>query len=100
MVSNLVYRTPKLQECTRDSIFSSILQASELGLDLSPPMGEGYLIPRWNGRAKVLECQFQPGYRGLVALARRSGEIAMIHRLGHLDVGDVVAMVMDSLLPF
>jgi recombination protein RecT len=78
VVSTLVYRTPSLQKCPPDSVLAAVMQASELGLDLSPGMGEAYLVPYWNKRAGVHECQFQPGYKGLVKLARQSGEIASI----------------------
>jgi recombination protein RecT len=79
VVSTMIYRTPRLAECDRASVFAAVMQSGELGLDLSPAMGEAYLIPRWNGKARVLECQFQPGYRGLVKLAMQSGGVANIH---------------------
>lgn len=62
-------RTPKLLECSRESIIGSILTASMLGLEPSGPLGHGALIP-YKG-----ECQFQPMYQGLLELARRSGFI-------------------------
>lgn len=78
VVQTLYFRTPKLQECPPESIVMAVMQASELGLDLSPVMGEAYLIPRWNSKARVLECQFEPGYKGLVKLARQSGDVGSI----------------------
>lgn len=79
-----VYKTPKIAECDRASILSSVIQASTLGLDLSPNRGEAYLIPRWNKNTKSLECQFQPGYRGLVKLVRECNPIAFVQaRLVH-----------------
>ena len=78
-VTNLIlYKTPKLQKCDRESILASIIQASSLGLDLAPSMGEAWLVPRWNKKSGSNECQFQPGYRGLVKLARQSNEIDYI----------------------
>lgn len=78
VVTTLVYRTPKLQQCPPATILAAVMQAAELGLDLSPAMGEAYLIPRWNKASGGLECQFQPGYQGLVKLARQSGSVAYI----------------------
>jgi phage RecT family recombinase len=81
-VANIVYRTPRLQQCDAFSIMSSVQQSSALGLDLMPTMGEAYLVPVWNkhlnrdenGREKGgYECQFRPGYRGLAKLARNTG---------------------------
>jgi recombination protein RecT len=70
-----IFRTPKLQECDPLSVANAMIQASELGLDLTPALGEAYLVPRWNSKARVSECTFQPGYRGLVKLARQSGDV-------------------------
>jgi recombination protein RecT len=78
VASAMVYRTPGLQKCDPNSVLAAVLQASELGLDISPAMGEAYLIPRWNGKSQSNECQFQPGYKGLVKLALQSGQVAML----------------------
>lgn len=72
-------RNPKLMDCTPESVLLSILTAAAYGLEPDGgPVGHGYLIPRWNGKAKRLECNFEPGYRGLVKLARNSGEVANV----------------------
>lgn len=65
-------RTPKLLECTPESFALAVIQASQLGLEAGSPLGEAYLVPY--GR----ECALIVGYRGLIALARRSGEIESI----------------------
>ena len=67
-----INKTPKLLECTQESLMMSIMQAAELGLEPGGALGEGYLVPYGN------QCQFIPGYRGLIALARRSGQIISI----------------------
>ncbi len=67
------HKNPKIYECSPESIIASILQCAELGL--MPVLGRAYLIPYWNGKKKRNECQFQPGYQGLMDLARRSKEI-------------------------
>ena len=67
-----INKTPKLLECSRDSLLLSIMQAAELGLEPGGALGEGYLVPYGS------QCQFIPGYRGLIALARRSGQIVSI----------------------
>jgi recombination protein RecT len=62
------------------------MTASALGLDLTPQLGQCYIIPYCNNRkvgpnewVKVWEAQFQLGYRGTIALAQRSGAVARIH---------------------
>lgn len=78
-------KTPAIMDCTQESICKSLMDASALGLDCSGVLGSGYLIPfnkntknvkgQWESRK---ECQFIPGYRGLIDLARRGGQIATI----------------------
>ena len=71
---------PKLLKCTTKSILQSAMVCAQLGLE--PILGRMYLIPYNNSKkidgkwVKELECQAQPGYQGLVELARRSGTIA------------------------
>jgi recombination protein RecT len=73
-----VQRTPKLLECTPNSLFGAVVQASQLGLEPDGALGHAYLIPYWNGKKKCFEVQFMPGYKGLLDLARRSREISTI----------------------
>lgn len=67
---------PKLLECNPDTVFLSIMRAASCGLEPDGgALGHGYLVPFWSGKNSQLECQFIPGYRGLVQLARNSGDI-------------------------
>lgn len=63
---------PKLRACDRNSFLLALLRAGQLGLDPSGALGQAYLVPYGN------KCQLLIGYRGLIALARRSGEIETI----------------------
>lgn len=78
IVTTLVYKTPKLQQCPPATILSSVMEACELGFELSPKFGEAYLVPFYNKEAGGLICTMMPGYQGLVKLARNSGKIANI----------------------
>jgi recombination protein RecT len=71
-------RNPDLLECTRESIFLSVIQAAELGLEFGSTLGHAYLVPFRNNKINAIEAMFIPGYRGLIALARRSGQILSI----------------------
>jgi recombination protein RecT len=71
-------RQPLLFKCTKASILQSIMKSAELGLDCSGTLGRAYLVPYYNGKLQAYECQFIPGYQGLIDLARRSGNIARI----------------------
>lgn len=68
--------TPKLQQCTPMSFIAALLNAAQLGLEPNTPLGQAYLIPYKN--KGILECQFQIGYKGLIDLAYRSGQIQTI----------------------
>lgn len=60
-------RTPALAQCDPKSVFAAVIQASQLGLE-PDTLGRSYLIPYKS------ECQFVPGWKGLVELVNRSGQ--------------------------
>lgn len=68
-------RTPKLMECTPESLYGSLLEAAEAGVEVGV-LGQAYLVPfkdnRDGGKRKS---QLIYGYRGLIDLARRGGAV-------------------------
>lgn len=56
-----------------ESFVNAVVQASHLGLEIGGSLGQAYLVP-FKGEVKMM-----PGYRGLISLARRSGEISSIN---------------------
>lgn len=74
-----VQKQPKLMECTPISVLGAIVEASQLGLEPDGILGQAYLVPYYNNKTKRTEAQLQPGYRGLIALARRSGEVSTLY---------------------
>ena len=73
-----ISNNPKLEECTKMSFLGALMNSAQLGLEPNTPLGQAYLIPYYNSKTKRLECQFQIGYKGLLDLAYRSGEISTI----------------------
>lgn len=71
MVLTALSTTPQLAECTPQSFMGAMMQAAQLGVEPNTPLGQAYLIPYRNHGQ--LECQFQIGYKGLLALFYRSG---------------------------
>lgn len=66
-------KNPKLLACKPSSVVSSLTQAAQLGFtDVSGTLGQAYLVPYGNN------CQLIIGYRGMLDLARRSGEIESV----------------------
>lgn len=67
---------PQLQQTTPESFLGAMMTAAQLGMEPNTPLGQAYLIP-FRNKGK-LECQFQLGYKGLIDLAYRSGEVTSI----------------------
>lgn len=62
----------QLADCEPNSFLAAMMTAAQLGLEPNTPLGQAYLIPY--GR----QCQFQIGYKGLVDLAYRSGQVSIV----------------------
>lgn len=67
-----IQKTPALLDCDQKSLLACIIQAAQLGLEPDGVLGHAYLVPY--GKTVTLI----PGYRGLVDLARRSGQLSTI----------------------
>lgn len=67
--------TPKLAECSPATILSCVMKCSALGLEPSAVdgLGRAYILPYRSKQG--MQAQLILGYRGMIALARRSGEI-------------------------
>lgn len=68
-----VRTNPKLAKCEPMSLLGALTLAAQLGLEPGGPLGHAYLVPF--GR----EVTFIVGYKGLINLARRGGDIADIY---------------------
>lgn len=78
MAMTAITKTPKLAECSPQSFIGSLLTAAQIGLEPNTPLGQAYLIPFYNSKKRIYECQFQVGYKGMIDLCNRSGEIKNI----------------------
>lgn len=76
IVLSAVSATPELANCTPASFLGAMMTSAQLGLEVNTPLGQAYVLPYRN--KGVLEAQFQLGYKGLIDLAYRSGEVAVI----------------------
>lgn len=76
MVLSAISVNPKLGSCTPNSFLGAMMSAAQLGLEPNTPLGQAYILPYMN--KGVLEAQFQIGYKGLIDLAYRSGEVEVI----------------------
>jgi recombination protein RecT len=71
-------KSSKLLECTTKSLIRSIADAVTLGLEPGGPLGHAYLVPFRDSATGTYVAQLIIGYRGYIALARRSGEITSV----------------------
>lgn len=78
-IINLFMQTRDITECDPRVTFREVAKAAALGLLLDPQLGEAYIVLTWNARLKRKEPQLRCGYRGLIKMARQSGEIANIY---------------------
>lgn len=72
VVLSCVARKPELLACSPMSLVKAVMQGAELGLEVGGLLGEAYLVP-FKGEIVLI-----PGYRGLIKLARQSGEISSL----------------------
>ena len=64
-----MHQSTDLQECSMVSIANSVMLAAQLRLEINTSLGHAWLIPYKQ------QATFQPGYRGLIELAHRSGSV-------------------------
>ena len=76
MVLSAMSTNPKLGACTPQSFLGAMMTAAQLGMEPNTPLGQAYLIPYKN--RGVDEVQFQLGYKGMIDLAYRSGQVSTI----------------------
>jgi len=76
---NALMANPDLMKCDARLVFREVSKAAALGLLVDPQLGEAYLIVGWNGKAQRSEPQLRVGYRGVMKLARQSGDITKIY---------------------
>lgn len=78
-------KVPKLGQCDPMSFLGAVIQCAQLGLEPGNALGHAYILP-FEKRKKVggqwvterVEAQVIIGYRGMIDLARRSGQIISI----------------------
>jgi recombination protein RecT len=67
-----IRKVPALLKCKPESLFGAIIQTAQLGLEPGNALGHAYLLPYGQ------DVQLIIGYKGMIDLARRSGQIVSI----------------------
>lgn len=78
VVLTAVSTTPALLECYAPTLLGASIQLSQMGLEPNTVLGHAYLLPFNNNKQNRKEVQVIIGYKGLIDLARRSGQIVSI----------------------
>lgn len=73
-----IRKVPALAKCDQTSFLGAIMQCAQLGLEPGGALGHAYLLPFENRKKGITEVQFIVGYRGMIDLARRSGQIVSL----------------------
>ena len=71
-------QNPELLKCSPNSLFAAVRQAAFYGWEIGGPISQAYFVPYKDNKRGTYEVQLIPGYRGLIDLVRRSGEVAQI----------------------
>ena len=71
---------PKLADCSIVSVLSCVMKCAALGMEPSAVdgLGRAYILPFNNRKTRRMEATFILGYKGMLDLARRSGELKSI----------------------
>ena len=72
VILNALQTTPALLKCDRTSFMKAAMTVATLGLEPEGVLGQAYLIP-FKGQVQALI-----GYKGLIRLARNSGEVSSL----------------------
>lgn len=68
-----VRKNKALMNTEPTSFLGSVMQAAQLGLEPGSALGQAYLVPYGN------QCQLIIGYKGMIDLARRSGQVLSLN---------------------
>lgn len=78
IVTTELRKNPKLAECSKESLLGAMMVSAQLGLEVGV-LGHCYFIPQWNSKTRTSDVRFEVGYKGLLKLARNSGEISALY---------------------
>jgi len=78
VLTTAVTSNPKLLECYTPSLLGGLMALSQMGLEPGGVLGHAYLIPFSNKKKNRIDVQVIIGYKGLIDLARRSGNVVSI----------------------
>jgi recombination protein RecT len=76
IVCTTVQTNSDILNCTKESVYARIMQCAQLGLEPDGLLGHAWLVPFNERKTGKKICQLFIGYKGLLKLARNSGEVS------------------------
>ena len=80
-LTSAVTTNPTLAECEPSSIIANAFLGAGLRLSPSPQLGQYYLVPFNDKKSGTKKAQFILGYKGMLQLAMRSGQLKKINAI-------------------
>lgn len=80
-----VTQNPQLLDCDTGTLFGALIKCTQLGLEPNNALGQIYMIPFNNRRANRKDVQVVIGYKGMIDLARRSGNVESLQAMAVRD---------------
>lgn len=77
-LSLMAKENKKIAMCTPSSVLTAMMACVHLDLMPNTPQQHAFVIPYNNKQKGTMELQFQLGYKGLLVLAERSGQVLKI----------------------
>lgn len=91
----LVSSNKMLQECDPPTVMFAAIKATALNLTLDSNLGLAYVLPYRDNKSGTTLAQFQLGYKGIIQLAQRSGQLKTVNvvdvRDGEIEDEDFIS---------
>ncbi len=78
MLYTALNQVPGLAECSERSLLQAAMECAQAGLEPGV-LGQAYIIPFKSKHSSQKVATFIPGYKGLITLGRRSGELQDVY---------------------
>jgi recombination protein RecT len=76
IATTTIKTTPQLMQCSAQSLLGALMLSAQTGMEPGP-LGHAYLVPR-KSKDRGWEATWILGYKGIIELARRSGQLESI----------------------
>ncbi len=79
MIFTALNQVPGLIDCSERSLLHAAMECAQAGLEPGGALGQAYILPFKSKHSDQKIATFIPGYKGLISLGRRSGEVQDVY---------------------